>query len=90
MKAIKTIALALTAIVASTSAFAGATCQSHPQNERIAQKTFEQALTNKGFMVKNFKVSGNCYELYGKSPKGKKIEMYFDMKTGKIVKSEIE
>ncbi len=41
-------------------------------------------------MVKNFKVSGNCYELYGKSPKGKKVEMYFDMKTGKIVKSEIE
>ncbi|WP_255409096.1 hypothetical protein [Moraxella sp. RCAD0137] len=38
MKAIKTITLALTAIVASTSAFADATCQSYPQNERIAQK----------------------------------------------------
>lgn len=90
MKAIKTIALALTAIVASTSAFAGATCQSYPENERISQQAFEQALVKKGFMVKNFKVSGNCYELYGKSPKGKKVEMYFDMKTGKIIKSEIE
>lgn len=89
MKLLKITAL-LAIAISSTSAFAGATCPSYPQNERIDQQAFEQALTKKGFMVKKFKVSGNCYELYGKSPKGKKVEMYFDMKTGEIVKSEIE
>ncbi|UTO04371.1 PepSY domain-containing protein [Moraxella sp. FZLJ2107] len=90
MKHIKTLAIACATLIASTSALASATCPSYPAKEHIPQKALEQALINKGFTVKNFKVSGNCYELYGKSPKGKKVEMYFDMKTGKIVKSEIE
>ena len=60
------------------------------KNEQIPQADFQKSLEKQGFSVKKFKTDGNCYELYGKSPKGKKVEMYFDTKTGKIVKSEIE
>lgn len=71
-------------------AFAEANCQAHPKAEQIPQATFETALKNHGFEVKKFKTSGNCYELYGKTPKGKKAEIYFDTKDGSIVKKEID
>lgn len=89
MKSLKIalIALGLTSI---GSAFAGADCQAYPQNERIPEQAFKTALQKEGFKIKEFKVSGNCYEMYAKSPKGRKVEMYFDMKTGKIVKQEID
>ena len=74
----------------ASSAFASADCVAHPKNEQIPQADFQKSLEKQGFSVKKFKTDGNCYELYGKSPKGKKVEKYFDTKTGKIVKSEIE
>lgn len=78
------------AIFMGNQAFAKADCPAYPANEQIPQAVFEQALAKRGFTIKTFKVSDNCYELYGKSPAGKKVEMYFDMKTGKIVKSEVD
>lgn len=71
-------------------AMAGADCQPHPKNEQISKDAFEKALKDKGFMVKKFKVDDNCYELEGKNPQGQKVEMYFDTKTGKVVKSKID
>lgn len=70
-------------------AFAEAKCDAHPKAEQIPQATFEQALKNHGFEIKSFKPDGNCYELYGKSKGGKKVEMYFDTKDGHIVKKEV-
>ena len=81
--------LALTMLSAS-SAFAEANCQAHPKNEQIPQADFQKALEKQGFTIKKFKTDGNCYEMYGKSKGGKKVEMYFDTKDGKIVKSEID
>ncbi len=72
------------------SAFAKADCMAHPKDQWISQQAFKTALEKRGFQVKTFKVSDNCYEMYGKSPKGKKVEMYFDTKTGEIVKKEID
>ena len=81
--------LALTMLSAS-SAFAEANCQAHPKNEQIPQADFQKALEKHGFTIKKFKTDGNCYEMYGKSKGRKKVEMYFDTKDGKIVKSEID
>ena len=39
-----------------------------------------------GYQIKKFKVSGNCYEIYGHDKAGKKAEVYFDAKTLDIVK----
>ena len=84
-------ALVITAgLAAGSTAFAAANCQAHPKSEQIPQATFENALKKHGFDVKKFKTGGNCYEMYGKSRGGKKVEMYFDTKDGSIVKKEIE
>lgn len=89
-KSIVQALLITTGLVVGSSAFAGANCQAHPKAEQIPQATFEASLKKYGFNVKKFEVSGNCYELYGKSPKGKKVEIYFDTKNGSIVKKEID
>jgi len=43
-----------------------------------------------GYAIDKFKVSGNCYEIYGKNKEGKTVEIYYDAKTLEPVKSEIE
>jgi hypothetical protein len=39
--------------------------------------------------IKTFKISGNCYEIYGYTKDGQKAEVYFNPVTGDIVKSDI-
>jgi hypothetical protein len=33
-------------------------------------------------------VDGNCYEIYGRAPDGRKVEIYYDAKTLTPVKTE--
>ena len=89
-KSLITSSLLALAMLSASSAFAEANCQAHPKNEQIPQADFQKALEKHGFTIKKFKTDGNCYEMYGKSKGGKKVEMYFDTKDGKIVKSEID
>ncbi len=49
----------------------------------------KKRLESQGYTIKKFKVDGNCYEIYGKNKEGKKVEIYFDTKTGDIVKSHV-
>ena len=90
MKKSFTTSLLVLGMLSAGSAFAEANCQAHPKNEQIPQADFQKALEKHGFTIKKFKIDGNCYEMYGKSKGGKKVEMYFDTKDGKIVKSEID
>jgi len=39
--------------------------------------------------VKTFKVSGNCYEIYGYTKDGQKAEVYFNPVNGDVVKANI-
>lgn len=89
-KSLITSGLLALAMLSASSAFAEANCQAHPKNEQIPQADFQKALEKHGFTIKKFKTDGNCYEMYDKSKGGKKVEMYFDTKDGKIVKSEID
>ena len=89
-KSLITSGLLALAMLSASSAFAEANCQAHPKNEQIPQADFQKALEKHGFTIKKFKTDGNCFEMYGKSKGGKKVEKYFDTKDGKIVKSEID
>ena len=89
-KSLITSGLLALAMLSASSAFAEANCQAHPKNEQIPQADFQKALEKHGFTIKKFKTDGNCFVMYGKSKGGKKVEMYFDTKDGKIVKSEID
>lgn len=80
---------AIAGLIAVT-AFAGAKCEPHPANEQIPEAKFQQQLKDQGYQIKRFKRDGNCYEIYGKNKAGQKVEIYFDTKTGKPVKSKAE
>lgn len=80
----------LIAAAASLTAMAGTYCTPHPESERIPPAKFQAQLKQQGYQIKRFKTEDNCYEIYGKNKAGQKVEIYFDTKTGKIVKQEID
>ncbi len=86
----RVLLVSLLAGVVSSSAFASAQCTPHPKDKWIKEADFRKQLEAQGYKINKFKVSGECYEIYGKNKEGKKVEIYFDTVTGKPVKSEIE
>ncbi len=72
----------------SIQAFASADCPAYPKEEWASEETLKKALVDEGYSIKKFKIDGNCYEMYGRNKAGKKVEIYFDMKTLAIVKAE--
>lgn len=83
--------LLLTLLAASPLAFAGTECTKVDKAQWQDQAKFQEELKAKGYNIKKFKVtSGNCYEIYGWDKDKRKVEIYFDPVTGKVVKEEIE
>ena len=80
------------AIVAAFSgaAFAKADCKAYPKAEWMKEADAKAKIEAQGYAIDKFKVSGNCYEIYGRNKEGKKVEIYYDAKTLEPVKSEIE
>lgn len=85
---LKLIATVSAALIAG-SALASADCTKHPKNEWLPEAQAQAKITEMGYKIKKFKVSGECYEIYGWNKEGKKAEVYFDTKDLSIVKSEI-
>lgn len=77
----------LLTIMLSTTVYAAADCPAYPKEEWAAESTLKEALDAEGYTIKKFKIDGNCYEIYGRNKEGKKVEIYFDMKTLAIVKA---
>lgn len=82
-------------LCASGAVMAGADCKEYPESEWLSVFDMQKKIVNDyGFAIKKFKVDGDCYEIYGwkmdDSGKQQKIEVYFDTKTGAIVKQEID
>lgn len=81
--------LFLLLVLNANQAFASAECPYYPKEEWASEATLKQNLADKGYTIKKFKVEGNCYEIYGRNKRGKKVEIYFDAKTLDIVKAEV-
>ncbi len=72
------------------SAWAGPKCTNEPKEKWLDQTKFQEQLKAQGYKINKFKVtSGNCYEIYGLSKDGKKVEIYYNPVDGKVVKEEI-
>lgn len=91
--------LALALIFAGTAqlSFAGADCPKYPKSSWLSEFEMQKKIVNEyGFAIKKFLIDDNCYEIYGweKSADAKdgkrRIEVYFDPKTGDIVKKEVD
>jgi hypothetical protein len=83
-------ALALAAILGSGAAFAGADYCNVPKDEWQPQEVLEEKLKGEGWTIKRVKIDAGCYEVYGKTADGKRMEAYFDPKSFELVKSEGE
>ena len=81
------VALLFWTLCQAGSVWAAADCKPHPKEEWASEDTLKEALEAEGYTIKKFQIDGNCYEIYGRSKEGKKVEIYFDMKTLGIVKA---
>lgn len=87
MKQLRT-PLLLAVALASTYAAASADCPAYPKQEWMKEADARAKLVEAGYKIKTFKVSGNCYEMYGHDKAGKKVEIYFDAKTMNPLKED--
>ncbi len=79
------------AFVSASALIAGPKCTTEPKAKWQDQLAFQKSLTDKGYKIKEFKVTdGNCYEIYGWNKDGKKVEIYFNPVTAAIIKEEID
>ena len=78
------------AAAAPMTAWAGANCKANPKTDWMSEADAKAKIEAQGYAIDKFKVSGNCYEIYGKNKEGKKVEIYYDAKTLEPVKSEIQ
>lgn len=77
-------------LLTSLSAQAAVHCPAYSEAEQTKADVLKQVLIEEGFTIQTFKIDNHCYEMYGKNKQGKKVELYFDMKTLAIVAGEVE
>jgi hypothetical protein len=53
------------------------TCEAGPQSGWKTRAELEASLVAQGWTVKKSKVDGGCYEVYGTTPEGDRVEAYF-------------
>ena len=84
--AVRQFALAAMLVILAAPAFAGPACTSEPKAKWMSEHDMKAKITAQGYKFKVFKVSsGNCYEIYGRDRKGKRVEIYFHPITGAIM-----
>ncbi len=78
--------LALTLGVAAAAAGLSATpaaatgvikCQAGPESGWKSKEALEAKLVKDGWEIRKSKVDGGCYEVYGTTPEGDRVEAYF-------------
>ena len=70
-------AAAATLASAPASATGVITCKAGPQSGWKSQEVLQAKLTKEGWTVRKAKVDGGCYEVYGTTPEGDRVEAYF-------------
>ncbi len=74
-------ALSAAAVMVAVAAPAQATgvikCDAGPQSAWKSSAVLTEKLTKEGWQVRKAKVDGGCYEVYGTTPKGERVEAYF-------------
>lgn len=52
-------------------------CEAGPEASWKSRDALEKKLTKEGWSVRKSKVDGGCYEVYGTTPQGDRVEAYF-------------
>ena len=53
------------------------TCEAGPQSGWKTRADLEASLVKQGWAIKKSKIDGGCYEVYGTTPDGDRVEAYF-------------
>jgi hypothetical protein len=69
--------LATTLVAAPASATGTIKCNAGPQSGWKSTDALKAKLTKEGWKVRLAKPDGGCYEVYGTTPKGERVEAYF-------------
>ena len=77
-------------LAVSGSALAGADCTPEPRENWMPQAEMQKKILQMGYTIDRFKIDDNCYEIYGRNDANRKVEVYFNPVSGKVVKEEIE
>ena len=81
MRLLTTLSVATAAAVALASVSASATgvitCKSGPASGWKSEKALTDKLAKDGWTIRKAKVDGGCYEVYGTTPEGDRVEAYF-------------
>jgi hypothetical protein len=76
MMIVSTALIAL-AVAAPASATGVIKCNAGPEAKWKSQDALKAQLIKDGWQVRKTKVDGGCYEVYGTTPKGERVEAYF-------------
>ncbi|HEV2747648.1 MAG TPA: PepSY domain-containing protein [Allosphingosinicella sp.] len=71
------LAASALALAAPATATGKMTCEAGPQSGWKSQEALKAALTKAGWQVRKSKIDGGCYEVYGTTPEGDRVEAYF-------------
>lgn len=82
-------AAAFTAVATSGAVFAAPACTTEAQSKWMPESSMKKMIEGQGYTIKEFKVSGTCYEFYGKTKDGKRAEIYYNPVTGAVVKQKL-
>lgn len=52
-------------------------CEAGPETSWTSRDKLEAKLVSQGWTVRKSKVDGGCYEVYGTTPEGDRVEAYF-------------
>ena len=64
-------------IIMDANATGMMTCDSGDQSTWQSEQVLTEKITAKGWQVRHMKIDGGCYEVYGTTPEGDRVEAYF-------------
>lgn len=84
--ALSATAVAFQPALASESGEAG--CGNAPQSQWMSKDDITAKATEMGYQVRSVKVEDGCYEVYAKTAKGERAEVYMNPVTAEVVRTK--
>ena len=78
---IRALPLALALVAGNALAHGNVTCTKYPKAEWRPHTELADKLTKEGWVIRRMEKTDTCYEVYAKTPEGKRVEAFFDPKT---------
>lgn len=76
------VAAAIVAPLSTAQATGRLTCEEVERGKWLTEDALTKKLTAKGWKIRFMKEDGGCWEVYGTTPEGQRVEAYFHPATG--------